>query len=121
MICQAECIERITRYLESTVPARHKLKQIGQIFGVNSSFLDRRFLKANGITVKAYSDVLLLERLLSLFREPRRYGYQYAYLLGFPSDRSAYHWVKRVFGKPFRELIAQQSTSFGANIAPFPA
>ena len=71
---------------------------------MDTSLLDRRFREAKGITLKAYIDGVLKERLIIMLDKGQRYGFECASALGFQSDQAFYHWVKRVFGISFRQL-----------------
>jgi methylphosphotriester-DNA--protein-cysteine methyltransferase len=71
---------------------------------MDASDVDRRFRKVKGMTLKGYLDQLLKERLIGLLGKRRRYGYEYANALKFPSDRAFYRWVRRAFGMSFSQL-----------------
>ena len=103
-------VDCIIRLLESSNTNTYGLKQIGYIFGMDPSLVERQFRKAKGTTVKAYLDKLLRERLIVLLAKGRWNGYECASALGFQNDDAFYHWVKRVFGETFRQLRAHGTT-----------
>ena len=101
---RTDCMNCVIRMLESVKSSEYTVKQISYIFGMDASDVDRRFRRAKGMTLKAYLDEVLKDRLYKCLRKGFKYGYQCANLLGFSSDYAFYHWFKRVHGKSFRQL-----------------
>jgi len=87
---QAECINCVIRLPESSDPNSYRLKQLGYIFNMDTSLLERRFRKVKGIKLKAYFDEGSKDNLICLLREGNGYGCEYANVLGFSSDYSFY-------------------------------
>ena len=71
---QTRFIDSIIRLLELSNSNSYGLKQIGYIFDMDTSLLDRRFREAKGITLKAYIDGVLKERLIIMLDKGQRYG-----------------------------------------------
>jgi AraC-like DNA-binding protein len=108
---KSRCVNCVIRFLEADCTSLDRLKQISSIFGLDPSNLDRQFISAKGVSVKQYLDEKKKTKLLLLLDNNYCHGYEVAPLLGFKSDHSFYHWVKRSFGVSFKELRNRQMSS----------
>ena len=104
---KSRCIQCVIRFLEIDCAALDRLKEISFIFDLDPSNLDRQFITAKGITIKEFFENKKNEKFLSLLQNNQHYGYQMGRELGFKTDYAFYHWVKRVYGISYKELLKQ--------------
>ena len=104
---KSRCIQCVIRLLAIDCVTLDRVKEVSSIFGLDPSNLDRQFIAAKGMTIKEFFENKKKAKFLSLLQSNERYGYQIGQELGFNSDFAFYHWVKRVYGKPYKELLKQ--------------
>lgn len=82
----------------------HTMQSVATQFGIDAARLTRYFRQVVGATPKKYVDNERKKFVAERMRKGSMLGYEIGELLGFPDDISFYRWVRRAFGKSFRQM-----------------
>ena len=95
------------RFIKSEWRKGKSLKEVAQRYRVDAGNLERAFHRREGVTIKQFIDQQRKNYLLARLDDPTLYGHEIGTAMGFPSKRTFYRWVRRVFGISFIALRAQ--------------
>ncbi len=80
------------------------MKEIADLYRLDSGNLERAFRKREGITFKQFVDEKRKAHVISRLADKMVFGYEIGAELGFANGRAFYRWVQRAFGVSFAEL-----------------
>jgi len=103
-------MERAIRHLEANWREGKTLKEVADLYHVDSGNLERAFRKREGMTVKQFVDQKRKAHVVSRLTKKTVFGYEIGAELGFADELAFYRWVRRAFGVSFTKLRSQLVT-----------